>query len=565
MSVLRGTPESLPRAVRGGGIRRFGARSSPALVALLTACTFDVPAVGVLSPPSQIQVDAGMAADALPVDLGFADSGPNDLGFADSGPNPDASGDVGVHPDAAPADADPIDMGFDAGFVDTGAPDTGAPDTGVGPACPLALPPSDPAVVGQLALPHAIDRPLLIADLDQDLEDEIVAASASDDVFSVIDFPSCGSAVITTKRNVPIGLDGLVRGGQRLLIAAGNGQVTRWRYDALPVPAISAVGLPLTLTEASYLGGHPSGSHTIVTGRNAMGAAAFLTIDVPGGSESTTSLQSRLTAQPAYLTTRAGDPPMFVAVDEFSALVLEIQGTPTFLEDEANVAPSTPPVVVQPGHLSTDHGVVLYGATLGNGGQLRTSRVDTSDLNFRFRWGTDLTAQMASEPIVTSRDKRGPDDHIIAYYTTSDGMVTGCKLGVQGGTAATCDDYDGVDEFSIGGGETSARVTPLATYVDDDQHVDLILTAAQAGTLYFRATDLDDESAPSVALGSPVVATGALSTSFYIRRGQEGTLFAVPHPAGQISFVAWPADNSWGPQSRNWRQYRRDSTRSASF
>ena len=513
--------------------------------------------------------DTGTDAAVTPPDAGFTDAGvpldtgaqPTDAGHPDAIINPDA----GVR-DAVPQDADPPDTGAqDAGFPDTGiAPDAGLPpDTGC---APLVLPAADPAQVARVALPHPIDRALLIADLDADGHDEIVAASAADDAFSVIDYGACGPPDVTTMRNVAIGADGLIRIGNRGLLSAGNGTVAAWQYDSLPVPMIRSLGPATPFSEASYMGGHPSGSHVLITGRNATGEHAFLTINSLAGSAVTTMLNERLIAQPAYLATRGGGSPMFAGVDGFSAMVLQIQGAQTFLEDEANLSPSTAPVVVRPGILpGASHAVVVYGAERGTTGHLRTSRVDTADLNFRHRWGAEIGGRMASSPIVLSRDRRGADDEVRIYYTRTDAGVAGCKVEVRMNTVAECSAGMSIDTFDLGAGESSARVTPLAMYVDDDEHVDLILAAAQSGTVYFREASLDDEAAPPIALGLPIAGTPAVSPSFYQRQGGDGVVLAVPHPAGQVSLIGWPHDANWGPQTRTWMQFRRDSTRSAAF
>ena len=75
-----------------------------------------------------------------------------------------------------------------------------------------------------------------------------------------------------------------------------------------------------------------------------------------------------------------------------------------------------------------------------------------------------------------------------------------------------------------------------------------------SGAIYFRSgARLADQAAPSLALGTPPTASGAIF----------GELLAVPRGAGELVWIGWQRPANAGPREKLWTQYRADALRSA--
>ncbi len=501
--------------------------------------------------------DSGAAPDALPPDALPPDALP-----------PDA-----LPPDAIAPDAEPADLGMspnDAGFPDTGSPDlgfpdTGAPDAGVSDsACPPPQPPAAVSQIGEVALQHPVDLPLLVADLDNNGQDEFVAASSTGE-FSIIRFDSCGVAQVA--RYVPNQgpfVDGPVfieNGGAPTVAFVQDDRIITVNVSDLsvqPVPGVIRLrpdgGLGVDGGELAglvTLQASPVSPHEILV-HTALPMDALINNRTGAMSLFTMSPLPPVTTRPPYLA-RDSHGSAFAQLDATGQITAgSMDGT--FRVVSPFMRP--PALATQPFSFSFTGGsdVLLFlGEQVASsddlaGYQLPLPLTNMAALQFsNFPYPAVSSSHFGGEPTVSVN---ALSNRFHFYQTSTDGNLNAFDCPAAGGPGCiTRPTMPGVNP-----------AIPIITVHFQNEPIPVAI--AGAGT-ELRA-HFGTYFAPYGLLPAALSAGPAYTTNYWPRYGAVGALLALPVLGRRIVLYAWTLEQQSGPPdpSTVWPQFRHDARRS---
>lgn len=548
---------------------------------------------GVIVPDAgPAEADASEAdaseADARQPDTGILDSEADagipepDAGSADSGAAPDDAGSPdGAAPDALVMDAAPVDSGAsdsgppdagpsDAGFPDLGSPDAGFADTGadagsMDATCTPPMPATTLSQIGELTLQHAIDMPLLVADLDNDGQDEFVAASSVGE-FSIIRFDGCGGARVT--RHTPNAgpfIDGPVfidlMGARTLAFVQDDGLLTFnvQNLSQLPTPGFTSIrpdgGLGVdggALGSLSTLQASPVAPYELLVHSRLEVDALINSRTGATALFSTSPLLPPITTRPPYMARDAHGS----AFAQFSAtneiMIASLDGTFHVVTPFMRIpALATQPVSFS---LTGSNNVWLFeGQVVATsqdlaGHQINLPFADTASFplsNFPFNaiGGT----QFGGEPTISVNALA---NRIYFYQTGADGGLYEFDCPLAGGPGC----YVGPTMTGIN------PAIPLITVHFPNEPIPVAIAAAgtelrvHIGT-YWTSYGL---------LSAPLSAGPAYTINYWPRYGAVGGLLAMPLLGRRLALFGWSLESINGPPdpSTVWPQFRHDAQRS---